>query len=217
MELLEDESVPDLVLSPRRSSHGHLPGRHVSPAALRRASRASNTPSRRNSIASSTDQCAGPNASPYAADHSPLPEREDAAAAQEDAKAKRIKVQGSKHGGETPPEPKFRIIDLPDRQRFPIPEPDQPYFTYVPRATDAGHAEYDLVCGAVICGLPLFYRRQDEEDTAWLSQLNEYRAENGLNAISEATLELIVDRFEKQSFLQIEEVSCNQFLRMLFQ
>ena len=48
-------------------------------------------------------------------------------------------------------------------------------------------------------------RVQDEEDSAWLALLNEHRAADGLNTISELLLETIIDRFEKESFLQVEQ------------
>lgn len=42
----------------------------------------------------------------------------------------------------------------------------------------------------------------DEEDTTWLAIINEKRAEQGVNAVSVDTLELLMDRLEKESYFQ---------------
>lgn len=42
----------------------------------------------------------------------------------------------------------------------------------------------------------------DEEDTTWLEMINEKRDESGLNPISIDTLELLIDRLEKESYFQ---------------
>lgn len=42
----------------------------------------------------------------------------------------------------------------------------------------------------------------DEEDTTWLHQMNELRADSGLSAVSIDTLELLMDRLEKESYFQ---------------
>lgn len=43
----------------------------------------------------------------------------------------------------------------------------------------------------------------DEEDTAWLSLINEKRAAKGQNAVSVDALELLMDRLEKESYFQV--------------
>lgn len=42
----------------------------------------------------------------------------------------------------------------------------------------------------------------DEEDTMWLEHMNKLRAETGLNQVSTDTLELLMDRLEKESYFQ---------------
>lgn len=42
----------------------------------------------------------------------------------------------------------------------------------------------------------------DEEDTAWLTIINERRSTQGLSAVSVDTLELLMDRLEKESYFQ---------------
>lgn len=43
----------------------------------------------------------------------------------------------------------------------------------------------------------------DEEDTAWLSILNKTRVKQGLPPVSVDTLELLMDRLEKESYFQV--------------
>lgn len=43
----------------------------------------------------------------------------------------------------------------------------------------------------------------DEEDTAWLSIMNEKREAAGLSPVSVDSLELLMDRFEKESYFQV--------------
>lgn len=43
----------------------------------------------------------------------------------------------------------------------------------------------------------------DEEDTAWLSIMNERREASGLTPVSVDSLELLMDRLEKESYFQV--------------
>lgn len=43
----------------------------------------------------------------------------------------------------------------------------------------------------------------DEEDTAWLSLMNEKREEQNLSPVSVDSLELLMDRLEKESYFQV--------------
>lgn len=47
----------------------------------------------------------------------------------------------------------------------------------------------------------------DEEDTAWLSIMNEKREAQGLPPVSVDSLELLMDRLEKESYFQVNIVS----------
>lgn len=42
----------------------------------------------------------------------------------------------------------------------------------------------------------------DEEDAIWLDRMNKERAETGLSNVSIDTLELLMDRLEKESYFQ---------------
>lgn len=42
----------------------------------------------------------------------------------------------------------------------------------------------------------------DEEDAIWLERMNKERAETGLSAVAIDTLELLMDRLEKESYFQ---------------
>lgn len=46
----------------------------------------------------------------------------------------------------------------------------------------------------------------DEEDTAWLTIINKTRAKQGLQPVSVDTLELLMDRLEKESYFQVSRV-----------
>lgn len=43
----------------------------------------------------------------------------------------------------------------------------------------------------------------DEEDTAWLSIMNEKREAQGVSPVSVDSLELLMDRLEKESYFQV--------------
>lgn len=46
----------------------------------------------------------------------------------------------------------------------------------------------------------------DEEDTAWLAIINKTRAKQNLPAVTVDTLELLMDRLEKESYFQVQTV-----------
>ncbi|XP_053248911.1 bromodomain and PHD finger-containing protein 3 isoform X3 [Podarcis raffonei] len=84
------------------------------------------------------------------------------------------------------PQPSFRMIDS-------LSQPDAPalpstYYQYIekpPEDVDA-EVEYDM----------------DEEDLAWLDMINEKRKNDGYGSVSAETFELLVDRLEKESYLE---------------
>ncbi|CAH1392729.1 unnamed protein product [Nezara viridula] len=84
------------------------------------------------------------------------------------------------------PQPKFRIID-----DYNIPDaPPRPagYIRFIEKSVEdmEGEVEYDM----------------DEEDSAWLEIMNSKRAENGLADVTVDAFELLMDRLEKESFMQ---------------
>ena len=42
----------------------------------------------------------------------------------------------------------------------------------------------------------------DEEDSVWLELMNEFRAKDGLSQVTHDQLELLMDRFEKESYFE---------------
>ncbi|XP_044299705.1 bromodomain and PHD finger-containing protein 3 isoform X4 [Varanus komodoensis] len=94
------------------------------------------------------------------------------------------------------PQPSFRMIDS-------FSQPDAPslppaYYQYVekpPEDVDAD-VEYDM----------------DEEDLAWLDMINEKRKNDGYGSISAETFELLVDRLEKESYLESRNNGTQQTL-----
>lgn len=97
-----------------------------------------------------------------------------------------------------------KIPDLPMEQHIQLPEakvkrvenysicdaPQRPnaYIRFIEKSPEEldGEIEYDV----------------DEEDTIWLKHMNDLRAETGLSAVSVDTLELLMDRLEKESYFQ---------------
>ena len=45
----------------------------------------------------------------------------------------------------------------------------------------------------------------DEEDTVWLELMNELRTNEGLSEVTSDQLELLMDRFEKESYFEQEK------------
>lgn len=52
----------------------------------------------------------------------------------------------------------------------------------------------------------------DEEDTAWLAIINKNRAKQALPPVSVDTLELLMDRLEKESYFQVSYSPLYYFL-----
>ncbi|XP_066525048.1 bromodomain-containing protein 1 isoform X2 [Hoplias malabaricus] len=82
-------------------------------------------------------------------------------------------------------EPKYRIVDY----NLPVvpPRPSQ-YYKYEEKTLEEldEEVEYDM----------------DEEDYAWLDLVNEKRKSEGFSQVSPNVFEFLVDRFEKESFLE---------------
>lgn len=74
----------------------------------------------------------------------------------------------------------YNILDAP-------PKPNA-YIRFIEKTAEEldGEVEYDV----------------DEEDTTWLEIINEKRDDAGLNSITVDTLELLIDRLEKESYFQ---------------
>ncbi|XP_058273572.1 bromodomain-containing protein 1 isoform X3 [Hemibagrus wyckioides] len=96
-----------------------------------------------------------------------------------------VNTQGAQASSCTLPEPKFRTVEynLPAVPRRP-----QTYYRYEEKAPEEldEEVEYDM----------------DEEDYAWLELVNEKRRSEGFSQVSPNVFEFLVDRFEKESFLQ---------------
>lgn len=84
------------------------------------------------------------------------------------------------------PEALFRKID--DYNICDAPTKPNAYIRFIEKTPEEldGEIEYDV----------------DEEDTTWLDLINEKRDDTGLNPISIDTLELLIDRLEKESYFQ---------------
>ncbi|XP_050182847.1 bromodomain and PHD finger-containing protein 3 isoform X4 [Myiozetetes cayanensis] len=95
----------------------------------------------------------------------------------------------SKYAPGTPlhlPQPNFRVLDSfsqPDAP--PLPAAYYRYMEKPPEDLDV-EVEYDM----------------DEEDLAWLEMVNEKRRADGYGTVSADTFELLVDRLEKESYLE---------------
>ncbi|KPJ20626.1 Peregrin [Papilio xuthus] len=86
------------------------------------------------------------------------------------------------------PEASFRLIpDYNERVCDAQPRPNA-YIRFIEKSAEEldGEVEYDV----------------DEEDTAWLALINKSRAKQGLPPVSVDTLELLMDRLEKESYFQ---------------
>ncbi|XP_027732150.1 bromodomain and PHD finger-containing protein 3 isoform X8 [Vombatus ursinus] len=94
------------------------------------------------------------------------------------------------------PQPSFRVVDScsqPDAP--PLPAAYYRYIEKPPEDLDAD-VEYDM----------------DEEDLAWLDMVNEKRVVDGHGTISADTFELLVDRLEKESYLESRSSGAQQTL-----
>ncbi|KAJ8245481.1 hypothetical protein GJAV_G00271200 [Gymnothorax javanicus] len=87
--------------------------------------------------------------------------------------------------GNSLPEPKIRTVEynLPAVPRRP-----SAYFTYLEKTSEEldEEVEYDM----------------DEEDYAWLDLVNDKRKSDGFSQVSQNVFEFLMDRFEKESFLE---------------
>ncbi|KAM6311104.1 bromodomain and PHD finger-containing protein 3 isoform 2-T3 [Podargus strigoides] len=94
------------------------------------------------------------------------------------------------------PQPNFRVVDsLSQPGAHPLPAA---YYRYIEKPPeDLGvEVEYDM----------------DEEDLAWLEMVNEKRRDDGYGTISADTFELLVDRLEKESYLESRNNGAQQSL-----
>ncbi|NXS96565.1 BRPF3 protein, partial [Jacana jacana] len=94
------------------------------------------------------------------------------------------------------PQPNFRVVDFfsqPDAS--PLPAAYYRYIEKPPEDLDV-EVEYDM----------------DEEDLAWLEMVNEKRRDDGYGTISADTFELLVDRLEKESYLENRNNGAQQSL-----
>ncbi|XP_043932469.1 bromodomain and PHD finger-containing protein 3 isoform X2 [Protopterus annectens] len=84
------------------------------------------------------------------------------------------------------PQPSFKIIDtLSPPNAPPLPAA---YYRYIEKPAEEMdmEVEYDM----------------DEEDMAWLDVVNEKRTIDGLNPVSPDTFEILIDRLEKESYVE---------------
>ncbi|XP_053562789.1 bromodomain and PHD finger-containing protein 3 isoform X2 [Bombina bombina] len=86
------------------------------------------------------------------------------------------------------PQPSFRLLEqvaTADLEAPPLPDT---FYRYIERTSEEmdQDVEYDL----------------DEVDLAWLEMVNEKRRNDGLSLVSADTFELLLDRLEKESYLQ---------------
>lgn len=93
------------------------------------------------------------------------------------------------------PEPKFRTVEY----KLPtVPKRPQGYYNYEEKTSEEldEEVEYDM----------------DEEDFAWLELVNEKRRSEGLSQVSPNVFEFLMDRFEKESFLESQGMQDPQSL-----
>ena len=85
------------------------------------------------------------------------------------------------------PEAKFHEID--DYEISDAPPRPTGYIRFIEKSAEEldGEVEYDV----------------DEEDTTWLSIMNEKREAAGLSGVKIDVLELLMDRLEKESYFQV--------------
>ncbi|CAO2608730.1 Bromodomain and PHD finger-containing protein 3 [Lemmus lemmus] len=105
----------------------------------------------------------------------------------------------SKHASGTSfhlPQPSFRVVDTGSQPEAPpLPAAYYRYIEKPPEELDA-EVEYDM----------------DEEDLAWLDMVNEKRRVDGHSSVSADTFELLVDRLEKESYLESRSSGAQQSL-----
>uniref|UniRef100_A0A1A9W124 Peregrin n=1 Tax=Glossina brevipalpis TaxID=37001 RepID=A0A1A9W124_9MUSC len=84
--------------------------------------------------------------------------------------------------------PEARFQEIYDYNVQDAPSRPLAYYRFIEKSAEEldGEIEYDV----------------DEEDSAWLEWMNEERDKNGHNAVSIDTMELLMDRLEKESYFQ---------------
>lgn len=102
------------------------------------------------------------------------------------------KGEAPKHQ-DLPPEPHIKLPEaivkrLENYTICDAPQRPNAYIRFIEKSPEEldGEIEYDV----------------DEEDTTWLELINEQRLESGVSAVSIDTLELLMDRLEKESYFQ---------------
>ncbi|NXR11188.1 BRPF3 protein, partial [Semnornis frantzii] len=94
------------------------------------------------------------------------------------------------------PQPNFRVLDsFSQPEAAPLPAAYYRYIEKPPEDLDV-EVEYDM----------------DEEDLAWLEMVNEKRRDDGYGTVSADTFELLVDRLEKESYLESRSSGAQQSL-----
>ncbi|NWR87787.1 BRPF3 protein, partial [Furnarius figulus] len=94
------------------------------------------------------------------------------------------------------PQPNFRVVDSFSQPNAPpLPAAYYRYMEKPPEDLDV-EVEYDM----------------DEEDLAWLEMVNEKRRADGYGTVSADTFELLVDRLEKESYLESRNNGAQQSL-----
>ncbi|NXJ02007.1 BRPF3 protein, partial [Psophia crepitans] len=94
------------------------------------------------------------------------------------------------------PQPNFRVVDSFSQPHAPpLPAAYYRYIEKPPEDLDV-EVEYDM----------------DEEDLAWLEMVNEKRKDDGYGTVSADTFELLVDRLEKESYLESRNNGAQQSL-----
>lgn len=86
------------------------------------------------------------------------------------------------------PEAKYKLAD--NYNITDAPPKTNAYIRYIEKSVEEldGEVEYDV----------------DEEDTTWLQIMNGKRKEHGLNVVSVDSMELLMDRLEKESYFQVK-------------
>ncbi|XP_030898753.2 bromodomain and PHD finger-containing protein 3 isoform X1 [Melopsittacus undulatus] len=94
------------------------------------------------------------------------------------------------------PQPNFRVVDsFSQPEAPPLPAAYYRYIEKPPEDLDV-EVEYDM----------------DEEDLAWLEMVNEKRRDDGYGTVSADTFEWLVDRLEKESYLESRNNGAQQSL-----
>uniref|UniRef100_A0A8D0G2A3 Bromodomain containing 1 n=1 Tax=Sphenodon punctatus TaxID=8508 RepID=A0A8D0G2A3_SPHPU len=104
-------------------------------------------------------------------------------------------VHGIPSTTNTLPEPKVRIVEY-----SPPSAPRRPpiYYKFIEKSSEEldNEVEYDM----------------DEEDYAWLEIINEKRKSDGFSVVSQNMFEFLMDRFEKESYCEIQKQGDHQSL-----